>query len=216
MKVVTYIHKGKVKTLSIDELRKMKVELTNAWESLCQNCGKCCFDKSLINGVWVINYDKPCEHLKFEKGRSSCDVYEDRFNRATCNTIPEAIQKSLLPRTCPYVTKSVGYKAPIDNGGWYKRVRSKMDRYDEEVPMVASTPSGGQMTFANPAEPPHKFTGAPTREDLAKPKEWKRRREALRRKMADNKALAEGKAGVCDPRQKTEYNIKPSGHLLGG
>jgi len=203
VKVVTLIHKGKVTTISIDDLKKMKVELTQQWESLCRNCGKCCFDKVVNgNGALVINYDKPCEYLNYIGKKSSCSIYDTRFNTCKqCNTVPEAIQKHYLPADCPYVTKVITYKGPVDNGDWFKRVRSTMTKDWIAGGAPAETPTGGTRdAYARP----------PVREDLAKPKDWKRRRlERIR-------SRAGGPVGILDPRQKTDYNIKPSGHAGGG
>ncbi len=217
MRVVTYIHKGKVKNVSINDLMKLKIDLTEQWEQICQKCGKCCFDKVVKNGIAVINYDSPCQFLKFIGRKAQCSVYTDRFNKCEkCLTVPEVIQKKGLPSSCPYVKSVPLYKAPVDDGQWYKRARIKIaarSRYDDDYSPYASTPNvayGGQPTNANAN------LGVPTREDLAKPKEWKRRREMLRERIKQHKQVSQGKIGTADPRQKTEYNIRPSGHALGG
>jgi len=211
VKVITYIHKGKVKSVSVDDLKKLKVQLTEAWEKVCTQCGKCCFEKSIKNNVWLINYSKPCKFLKFAGRVAQCTIYSDRFSKlGQCNTIPEAIQKRYLPPSCPYVKFVPMYKAPIDDGSWYKRARIKLSsRYDSDTYQpYAGTPTGGTMNM--PAEGPHKFTGGLTREDLQG-----RIRQIKERKLQQKK-VEEGKVGCSDPRQKTEYNIKPSGHALGG
>lgn len=79
---------------------------------------------------------------------------------------------------------------------------------------AAGTPTGGTMN--EPTKPPIKNTGGLTREDLVKPKEWKRRREMLRERAKSLKRASEGKAGTSDPRQKYDKTIKPTGHALGG
>ena len=211
--MITYIHNGKVKHMPLSELKQMKIELTKSWEDLCTNCGKCCFQKSFKKGVWLIDYDKPCEFLKFIGRKSRCEVYSDRFTKCVgCHSIPEAIQKSFLPSSCAYVKMAKAqYKSPIDDGAWYKKARKSLTKYDSPY---AGTPTGGTMNL--PAEPPYKATGGLTREDLAKPKNWKLRRKQLRERMRQQKLASEGKIGCSDPRQKTTYNIKPSGHALGG
>jgi hypothetical protein len=200
MQVVTLINKGKVISVSIDDLKKMKIELSAQWENLCRNCGKCCFEKMInANNIKVINYDRPCEHLNFIGKKASCGVYEKRFDTCErCTTIPEAIAKRNLPADCPYVTKVAMYKGPVDSGEWFKRVRSSMTK---TFGAPAETPTGGTRdAYASP----------PVREDLVKPKDWKRRRlERIR-------SRAGGPVGILDPRQKTDYNIKPSGHAGGG
>lgn len=210
MKVITYIHKGRVKNVSVDDLKKLKVELTDAWEHVCTQCGKCCFEKSMKNGVWLINYSKHCQFLKFEHGKAVCKVYKDRFSKeGQCNTVPEAIQKRYLPPKCPYVKSVPQYKAPVDDGSWYMRARIKLSK---EGGMILS-PTDGTAT----AKYPYKETGLPTREDLAKPKEWKLRRDIFNKHKKEHNLLATGKAGTSDPRQKnSELDKKPSGHALGG
>jgi hypothetical protein len=211
MKVITLISKGKVKTVSIDDLKKLKIELTQTWENICNKCGKCCFDKMITDkGILVINYNSPCAYLKYIGRKAECSVYDKRFdNCSKCNTIPEAIQKRYLPADCPYVKSVVGYKAPVDNGNFYKRARQKLVK--DSMYSGGDFPTGGTRNM--PAIPPPRITALeaqnPTREDLGKPKDWLRRR-------LENKRRRQGKIGVLDPREKTTYNIKPSGHALGG
>jgi hypothetical protein len=211
MKVVTLIHKGKVQTISIEDLKKIKVELTQAWEGICRKCGKCCFDKSINpNGVVYINYAKPCEHLKFLGKRAECKVYSDRFVKCeVCQTIPEAIHKKYLPADCPYVKSVPAYKAPVDNGEWYKRARMKMAKINSEQYSGGDQPTGGTRNM--PAAPPPRVTAlesqSPSREHMP---EWKRR------KIERARAKRGGPVGILDPREKTNYNIKPSGHAGGG
>jgi uncharacterized cysteine cluster protein YcgN (CxxCxxCC family) len=201
MKIISYIHKGKVRNISLDELKKLKVVLTDTWEKACRQCGKCCFDKGLsANGKPYINYESPCQHLKFISRNAVCTVYSDRFAKCEkCLSIPDAIAKRGLPGDCPYV-QGLPYYPPTDNGDMYKIARRNLSRYDDDSAQ-SGTPTGGTMNL--PAEPPH-------REDLAKPKDWiRRRRERL-------KAKAGGPVGIVDPREKVDFKIKPSGHALGG
>lgn len=215
MKLVTFFNKGKVQTMSLDELKTLKGELTSQWEKACKNCGKCCFDKSLNdNGVLFIDYNKPCQYLKYLGRKAQCKIYEKRFDiYSKCSTVPEAISKRALPADCPYTKSVVGYKPPVDNSNWLKRARAKLSRYDEEAPTVScDTPTGG--TRDSTAKLPPRITAMEaqnlTREDLGKPAEWKRRR-------AERKRRAEGgPQGTIDPREKVDYNVKPSGHALGG
>lgn len=212
MKIITYLHKGKVKNVSVDDLKKLKVQLTEAWEGVCQKCGKCCFEKSLKNNVWMINYSKPCQFLKFVNNKAQCSVYHDRFSRAEkCNTIPEAIQKKYLPSSCPYTKQVAQYKSPLDDGMWYKRAKQKLSK--EGGYFLAP---GVQWTSTMPAKAPYKETGNLTREDLSKPKEVRARIQEMVRRNKEKKALIEGTVGTKDAKQTTEFNIKPSGHALGG
>ena len=215
MKVISYTHKGKVTTVSIDELKKLKVELTQEWENVCNKCGKCCFDKILNgNGILVIDYNKPCQYLKYIGRKANCSIYNRRFDHCEkCNTIPEAIQKRYLPADCPYVKSIPVYKAPVDNGAWYKRAKQQLTtRFDDDsMYSGGDQPTGGTRNM--PAKLPPRITSMeaqnPVREDLAKPKDWKRRR-------LEGKLRRQGKVGILDPREKTAYDIKPSGHGLGG
>ena len=212
MKVVTYVHKGKVTNVPLEDFFKMKVELSNAYEEVCINCGKCCFDKKLVRGVNVINYNSPCNFLKFMGRKSRCEVYSDRFAKCgKCLPVPKAIKQRALPSSCPYVKDIAGYKAPVDDGTWYKRVRQTIAKYDSPV---AGTPTGLDSSYRSNA-PTSPYPHILSREDLGKPQDWRARREALRRKIQTYKQ-SRGQAGISDPRTKTKYSIKPSGHALGG
>lgn len=208
MKFVNYIVKGKVRSISIDDLKKLKTQLTDAWESACKQCGKCCFEKSLKNGVWLINYSRPCQFLKFEGEKARCKVYADRFDKVgRCNTIPEAIQKSYLPESCPYVKSVPSYKAPIDNHGWYRRAKGKLLKEGG----ILLAPPGVMGTTTMPAEGPNRATGGLTREDL------KAKIKQLRERKKEHQALSTGKAGTSDAKIKNpDMFKKPSGHALGG
>lgn len=220
MKVITYVRDGKVVSLTSDDLVKLKDDLTVAWEKTCNNCGKCCFEKECRKGDWVINYDKPCKFLKFVGHRSECSVYDKRFdNCPTCVTIPEAITRKSLPSSCAYAKQVPCYRAPIDKREWYESARARINKTSgfgngPNYSAMGGTPTAGTMN--EPAKPPIKNTGGLTREDLAKPKEWKRRRQMLRERIKRQKAVSEGKIGTSDPRQKNDKPIKPSGYALGG
>jgi uncharacterized cysteine cluster protein YcgN (CxxCxxCC family) len=212
MKVVTYVHKGKVRTFTLEELQSMKSSLTKAWEDACTNCGKCCFSKSLTPQGAIINYNKPCKFLKFNGEKSQCTVYEDRFaKQPKCCSVPAAISKFALPADCPYVAKLEKYSAPIDNERWLKRAKAKLqaDRYDADE-ANAGTPTAGTMNV--PAAPPLRVTA----EDAEKAKMQSQKPEWMRRNQERAKLKAGGQQGMIDPRQKTDFNIKPSGHALGG
>lgn len=79
---------------------------TEQWESLCKQCGKCCFAKiDLGGGKYSISYKHPCRHLNLET--RTCNVYPDRFNKApNCKKlIPLEIPRIIgwLPMDCGYV-----------------------------------------------------------------------------------------------------------------
>lgn len=92
-------------------------------------------------------------------------------------------------------------------------VLKRQEEIKKQDSPFAGTPTAG--TNNAPAEPPIKSTGQLTREDLAKPSEWKKRRKALQERMKRHKAVSEGKIGTADPRQKNDKVIKPSGFALG-
>ncbi|MCL2295099.1 MAG: hypothetical protein FWC36_09590 [Spirochaetes bacterium] len=74
------------------------------WENLCQKCGYCCFKKKLVDGVWVINFNNPCEYLDIES--NLCFFYEKRFEMCPeCKkmTIFKALFGDFFPDTCGYV-----------------------------------------------------------------------------------------------------------------
>ena len=213
MKVISYLNKGKVKTMSIDELKKLKVDLTATWEDACNKCGKCCFVKSVNqNGIQFINYDKPCEHLQYIGKKARCAVYDDRFVKCSvCNTIPEAIQKRFLPSDCPYIKSVAQYKAPVDNGEWYKRARKKLTtRFDDDsMYSGGDQPTGGTRNMPAAMPPRKTAMQAQNLESDKNGKDWKRRKQ-------DYKMRQQGKSGCLDPREKCEFKIRPSGHLGGG
>jgi hypothetical protein len=208
MKVISYIKKGKVTTISIDDLKKLKVELTTTWENACTKCGKCCFEKSLNpNGVLFIDYNKPCQYLKYIGKKAECSIYSKRFDECNnCNTIPEAIQKRYLPADCPYTKSAVAYRAPVDNGEFYKRAKEKLTKND--MYSGGDQPTGGTRNM--PAKLPPRVTSMQA-QGLARQNlpDWKRRKK-------ENDLRSQGKAGMLDAKETTVYTIKPSGHAGGG
>jgi len=74
------------------------------WESLCKQCGLCCYERELRGGTLYINYNAPCRYLDTETKR--CRVYDHRFRVSTdCRkmTIFHAKFSRYLPETCGYV-----------------------------------------------------------------------------------------------------------------
>lgn len=76
------------------------------WDSLCKQCGLCCFEK-LIDGRGKIIYTQTaCRYLDLETRR--CKVFERRFeiNPICIKLTPELVPKlNWLPHDC-------GYRAP--------------------------------------------------------------------------------------------------------
>jgi len=79
----------------------MKLSAT-AWESLCERCGRCCYEKYEYRGQFF--YTKtPCKYLDLESRH--CRVYYHRQEKqpeCTCLT-PELVRSGVLPADCPYV-----------------------------------------------------------------------------------------------------------------
>lgn len=76
------------------------------WESLCNQCGVCCYEKIVIRGRIHINLDSSCRFL--DPYTKTCHVYSQRFTRCRdCArlTLRHALFASYLPETCGYVQK---------------------------------------------------------------------------------------------------------------
>lgn len=75
------------------------------WESLCTQCGLCCYRRTRLNGGGVhIDFSRPCRFLDTATGR--CTVYTRRFElNPECRkvTILNARFDPLMPTTCGYV-----------------------------------------------------------------------------------------------------------------
>jgi hypothetical protein len=74
------------------------------WESLCRQCGACCYRKEWRGAVLVVNWDAPCRFLDTASMR--CTVYERRFRACPdCRrmTLGHALFTSWLPDSCGYV-----------------------------------------------------------------------------------------------------------------
>jgi uncharacterized cysteine cluster protein YcgN (CxxCxxCC family) len=72
------------------------------WESLCNRCGCCCYEKiELVEGV--VLYGEPCPYLDIES--RLCTVYPERMNiNPECIQMTEEIIGGLywLPAHCGY------------------------------------------------------------------------------------------------------------------
>ena len=109
-------------------------------ESLCRGCGRCCYEKFIVDGH-VFTTRNPCEF--FDEATSSCKVY-DRRQQANprCLTVEQGIQFGVFPADCPYVTDLPDYlpaeegwldadvTAKIEDGQLYswEDIRDEMDR----------------------------------------------------------------------------------------
>ena len=179
--------------MSLDDLKTLKVSLSEQWEKACKNCGKCCFDKRVSkSGGSYIDYNSPCEFLKFEGSKSVCTVYADRFSKCgVCNTIPSALDKGYLPADCAYVMHKATYRAPKDDNSWYKSARKKLQaKYDNDETTVL-------------AVAPEQTSSMPPKLNVEE-------------KDGEGKYRRGWGSATMDPREKCKYNIKPSGHGGGG
>ena len=76
------------------------------WESVCTQCGLCCYQKEWRRGKIVTNFQAPCRFL--EESSRMCTVYDLRFRRCSeCRkmTIFHALFASYLPEKCGYVRR---------------------------------------------------------------------------------------------------------------
>lgn len=74
------------------------------WESLCRQCGACCYRKEWRGAALVVRWDAPCRFLDTASMR--CTVYERRFRACPdCRrmTLGHAFFTSWLPDSCGYV-----------------------------------------------------------------------------------------------------------------
>ncbi len=80
--------------------------MSKRWESYCNKCSLCCYEKIYKDGQCVINLDRPCIFLDTKK--RECRVYENRFKRnPLCKkmTLWSALFSDYLPSSCGYVRK---------------------------------------------------------------------------------------------------------------
>lgn len=82
-------------------------------EALCRRCGKCCYEKLIVDGH-VFTARKPCPYLDVKT--NLCMAYEKRFEvNARCLTVPQGIELGIFPADCPYVRDLPGYR-PAEEG----------------------------------------------------------------------------------------------------
>ena len=87
-------------------------------ETLCRNCGKCCYKKFII-GKRVYITPFPCEFLDVHT--NLCTIYEQRHKlNPTCLSVPKGLKHSSFPADCPYVKAhaKAGYKPASENYDW--------------------------------------------------------------------------------------------------
>lgn len=74
------------------------------WESICNRCGKCCYEKVDLGGGIIRYTDEPCVHL--DTASNLCKVYEKRHEvEPDCISLTEKLVRTLnwLPEDCAYV-----------------------------------------------------------------------------------------------------------------
>jgi hypothetical protein len=79
------------------------------WESICNKCGKCCYEKVDLGGGIIRYTDEPCIHLDTET--NLCKVYGNRHEaEPDCISLTEHLVRTLtwLPEDCAYL-KHIGH-----------------------------------------------------------------------------------------------------------
>ncbi len=82
------------------------------WESLCERCARCCYEKIDFNGR-IFYTRKPCDQLDLQTGL--CRVYDQRDQaRSDCQRLtPEVVAAGILPADCPYARRIENYQGPV-------------------------------------------------------------------------------------------------------
>lgn len=85
-------------------MKSRKQEDLPAWEDICEQCGRCCYEKLEYRGK-IFYTTTPCPHL--DKKTRLCRIYSSRFSRyPDCTQLtPELAQAGILPADCPYVAR---------------------------------------------------------------------------------------------------------------
>ncbi len=87
--------------------------LQAAHEALCRRCGRCCYEKYVVEER-VFTTRTPCPHLDTRTRR--CTVYDRRTEvNPRCVTVEEGIRLGVFPADCPYVQGVAGY-VPSEEG----------------------------------------------------------------------------------------------------
>ena len=84
-------------------------------ESVCNDCGGCCYLSFELGRKTVIVRDLPCKNLRFDdEGKSLCAIYERRLETDYCHRVtPQTVRWGLFPGDCPYVEDIKGYRGKI-------------------------------------------------------------------------------------------------------
>ena len=93
--------------------RKENDSETPEHEALCRRCGRCCYEKLIVDGH-VFTTRKPCEYLDTQT--RTCRIYPDRRKEnPRCLTVEQGIEFGVFPADCPYVKDRPGY-LPAEEG----------------------------------------------------------------------------------------------------
>ncbi len=96
-----------------------------AHEGLCRRCGRCCYEKFIVDGR-VFTTRTPCPHLDVQT--RLCTVYERRFQvNPRCLDVEQGIQLGVFPASCPYVQGLRDY-LPSEEGWLEEEVARKIER----------------------------------------------------------------------------------------
>ncbi len=117
--------------------KKSLAEMTpDEWESLCDNCGKCCLNKLEDEDTGEIYFTSVvCDLIDLESCR--CTHYKDR-----CTRVPECLdlkqhdfsEYTWLPSTCAYRLLADGKQLP----GWHPLVSGSLDSVQEAGVAISS------------------------------------------------------------------------------
>jgi uncharacterized protein len=120
---------GKIGTMNFWE-KKNLAEMTEAeWESLCDNCGKCCLNKLEDEDTGKIYYTSVvCDLIDLQSCR--CTRYTER-----CTLVPDCLdlkqhdfsQYNWLPATCAYKLLAEGKKLPF----WHPLVSKSKESVED-------------------------------------------------------------------------------------
>jgi uncharacterized protein len=93
-------------------------------ESLCRRCGRCCYEKFIVDGR-VFTLRKPCAHL--DESTNLCKAYGERHDKNDrCLTVEQGIEWGVFPADCPYVKDLPDY-LPAEEGWLDETIVKKIE-----------------------------------------------------------------------------------------
>ena len=101
-------NKYKNKNKTHKNMAKLTQEEKKVWESLCHQCGKCCYAKYDLGILVIVDPEKPCKYLDNNK----CSIYHERFKvNPSCRKVISygLFVNGILPRECGYIQLKEGY-----------------------------------------------------------------------------------------------------------